>query len=99
MKEWNDPRVIGHNKISPHTTLISYSSPQIALNKMEYGEYTANFPSIWYKSLNGDWAFKWVNNVQKRPKEFYKVNFNIESWDTIPVPSCWQQHGYGIPII
>jgi len=98
MKEWNDPRVIGQNKISPHTTLIPYSSTKKALQKMEYGEYTANFPSIWYKSLNGEWAFKWVNNVHKRPKSFYKPDFDVSTWNTIPVPSCWQQQGYGIPI-
>jgi beta-galactosidase len=98
MKEWNTPRIIGVNKITPHNTLIPYSSSSAALQKTEYGEYTANFPSIWYKTLNGEWAFKWVNNVNKRPKNFYEPNYDISEWKTIPVPSCWQQQGYGIPI-
>ncbi len=40
--------------------------------------------------LNGTWDFK-----------FYEADFmeedNIEKWDQIPVPSCWQLYGYEKP--
>ena len=43
-----------------------------------------------YIPLNGMWNFK-----------YYDADFleekNIENWDTIEVPSCWQMKGYGNP--
>ena len=43
-----------------------------------------------YKLLNGDWKFKYFEFDDE-------YNENIEKWDTIPVPSCWQMHGYDAP--
>ncbi|MBN2156761.1 MAG: DUF4981 domain-containing protein [Candidatus Lokiarchaeota archaeon] len=98
MKEWNNPRYIGYNKIDPHNTLIYFDSVESALKKKEWGEYTANYPTQFYKTLNGDWFFKWVNNVHKRPKDFHKQTYDVSQWETIHVPSCWQLEGYGVPI-
>lgn len=43
-----------------------------------------------YQLLNGTWNFK-----------FYEADFEeeavITAWDKIPVPSCWQLHGYEHP--
>lgn len=41
------------------------------------------------QSLNGTWNFAFYKNGDyiKEP----------ESWDTIPVPSCWEMHGYDHP--
>ena len=33
-----------------------------------------------------------------RPKDFYKISYNTNKWDTILVPSNWQLQGYGLPI-
>ncbi len=43
-----------------------------------------------YTLLNGDWRF----NYYKRDID---VPENIEKWDTVPVPSCWQTLGYENP--
>ena len=43
-----------------------------------------------YKLLNGTWKFKYFEFEEEYKKE-------IEEWDTIPVPSCWQLHGYEAP--
>ena len=43
-----------------------------------------------YKLLNGDWKFKYFEFDDEYSE-------NIEKWDTIPVPSCWQMHGYDAP--
>ncbi|WMJ23132.1 glycoside hydrolase family 2 TIM barrel-domain containing protein [Paludicola sp. MB14-C6] len=37
--------------------------------------------------LNGDWKFKFYKKVQD-------FTFDIDQYDTIPVPSNWQMHGY-----
>lgn len=55
-------------------------------------------PRSWYipggvsrkQMLNGDWNFAFFSRDMDVPEV-------IESWDTIPVPSCWQLHGYENP--
>lgn len=40
--------------------------------------------------LNGEWNFKYYDAD-------FKEEANIEKWDKIPVPSCWQMYGYEDP--
>jgi len=42
-----------------------------------------------YMLLNGIWNFKYYSRD-------IDVETDITDWDTIPVPSCWQIHGYDI---
>ncbi len=49
-------------------------------------------------SLNGDWKFHFVLTPDQRPIDFYKEDYSVADWDTIPVPSNWQLHGYGTAI-
>ena len=42
--------------------------------------------------LNGDWRFRYYENVHDLPEEFPAAL--PEDWDTIPVPSVWQTQGY-----
>ncbi len=41
-------------------------------------------------SLNGDWLFRYFEKEIDIPKQ-------IDKWDKIEVPSCWQLKGYGNP--
>ncbi|MHC4131923.1 MAG: sugar-binding domain-containing protein, partial [Planctomycetota bacterium] len=54
--------------------------------------------SPFYKTLNGKWKFNWVPKPSERPAEFYKLDYDVERWDEIEVPSNWQLKGYGVPI-
>ena len=51
-----------------------------------------------YLSLNGTWRFNLVPEPSQRPLDFYKEDFDVSSWDTIPVPSNWEMLGYDKPI-
>ncbi len=42
-----------------------------------------------YRLLNGEWQFKYFENGDAATEP--------DNWDTIPVPSCWQMHGYDSP--
>ncbi len=53
--------------------------------------------SSYFMSLNGDWKFNWVERLEDRPLEFYEPSFDDGDWATIPVPSCWERNGYGVP--
>ena len=86
-----NPQVVSINKLPARATYFPFESIDLALN----GQMEASSRFI---SLNGDWFFKWSKTPEKRPKNFYKNEYNLDSWNKIPVPSNWQLHGYGIPI-
>ena len=44
--------------------------------------------------LNGTWKFRFYRNRFEAEDNFYSPGFNSDSFDTIPVPGCWQNHGY-----
>ena len=89
--DWEDLSVISRNKEPDHCTLLPYCDPD--------GELRGNrYPSEFYQSLDGDWKFQWAPNPDARPADFFKPDFDVSGWKTIPVPSNWQLHGYGIPI-
>lgn len=44
--------------------------------------------------LNGEWDFHYYNSIYEVPESFYKVEFNSEGFQKIPVPSCIQNYGY-----
>ncbi|MBR2484215.1 MAG: DUF4981 domain-containing protein [Oscillospiraceae bacterium] len=47
-----------------------------------------------FQLLNGDWKFKYCESIHDFEDLFYEQGFDAGSWDTIPVPSVWQNHGY-----
>ncbi len=46
-------------------------------------------------SLNGVWAFRYYGSYQEAIDPEEGLCFDEEEMDEIPVPSCWQNHGYG----
>ena len=88
--EIEDLNVTQLGKEAPHATLMPYKELDEALA----GKRRA---SKWARDLNGDWKFNWVKRPELRPVDFYKPDFDVSSWKTIPVPGCWQLYGYGTP--
>ncbi len=48
--------------------------------------------------LNGSWRFVWSENKKNLPHNFEKSDFDVESWNTIQVPSNLEINGFGTPI-
>ncbi|MBQ0006415.1 MAG: DUF4981 domain-containing protein, partial [Alistipes sp.] len=97
--DWENEKIIGRNKLPGHVTMVPY--PDVASLKAD----TAYFHRPWempespdYLSLNGNWKFNWVKEPSLRPVDFYKNGYDVSAWAEIPVPSCWEQYGYGTPI-
>jgi beta-galactosidase len=88
--EVEDPECLGINKEPFHATLMPYGDLKEAL-------VAKRASSSFSRSLNGMWKFNWVTEPSLRPVDFYKTNFDANSWKEITVPSCWQMHGYGTP--
>lgn len=81
--DWENPAVLGINKLPYHATL------QLPSKQKECKEII---------SLDGLWLFHWSRNPEERPANFYKEDYNVSQWDKISVPGNWQLQGYGTPI-
>ena len=47
-----------------------------------------------FQLLNGDWRFRYYDSIYDLTEPFYEEMFDDSDFDTIPVPSVWQNHGY-----
>jgi beta-galactosidase len=100
--DWENETVFGINKEAPHATGLPFAdvstaveahtwrTPQDILKKWEMSPY--------YRSLNGPWRFHWVKTPAERPQTFYRPEYDVSDWESIPVPSNWELQGYGTPI-
>ena len=87
---WQTPNVVQVNKLPARATSMSYPTIAMAL----HGNRDASPRKL---SLNGNWKFNWYEAPNKAPKAFFTPDFNDTDWNTIPVPSNWELHGYGKP--
>ncbi len=97
-KDWENPRVFGINKLSPHVTFYSYASMDEMKADKAFQEPWQHAQSSRMMYLNGKWKFNWVKSPELRPADFYKPSYDVSAWDEIDVPSCWEMKGYGTPI-
>ena len=88
--DWENPQVVGINKLIAHASGIPYSDENSAINR--------NSISPWVINLNGDWAFTLVANPDSVPDGFRNPTFDTRVWDTISVPSNWTMQGFDKPI-
>ena len=86
--EWHDMEVNNVNRMPVHTTFFAFENEQLALK----GDMTK---SKNFLSLHGNWKFKWVENADRRPTDFYKTDLDDSAWGTMPVPGMWELNGYG----
>lgn len=89
-KYWENPEILHVNCEKPHAYFIPYENE----NKARKG---IRGTSKYFNSLNGLWKFKYLNSVYDVEDDFYRIDYNADNWDNLPVPSNWQLHGYGKP--
>ena len=46
--------------------------------------------------LNGDWKFRYFDSIYDCQEAFYNEGYDTNHFDTLPVQSNWQDHGYDI---
>ena len=81
--DWENPAVLGINKLPYHATL------QLPSKWDDCKEIV---------SLDGQWKFHWSKDPDSRPADFYRNDYDVSEWATIKVPGNWQLQGYGKPI-
>lgn len=82
-RDWEDPQVLGINKLPYHNTL------QLPSRESECSEIIP---------LDGTWKFKWSKDPWSREESFYTDGYDTSGWDDIAVPGNWQMQNYGKPI-
>ena len=81
--DWENPAVLGINKLPYHATLQLPSLEKACKEIIP---------------LDGKWKFHWSRNPEERPADFYQVDYDVSGWNQIDVPGNWQTQGYGTPI-
>jgi beta-galactosidase/beta-glucuronidase len=89
--EWENPEIFGINKLPPHAHFIPFQNQETAFS-------FSSLDSDRYQLLNGQWDFKFLNNPDNTPEDFFTPDYVTNDWDSIPVPSNWQLEGHGMPI-
>ncbi len=85
------PELVAENRMPMRNSAFSFENMELA--KQHDREKSSRF-----FSLNGIWKFNWVKDPNKRPQNFYEINFNDSQWDNFRVPASWEVNGYGLPI-
>ncbi len=88
---WENPQVVGINKLPAHATLIPYPNETAALT-------CRRDESPYFLLLNGRWKFRLVPNPDSILDGFYRADFDASGWDEINVPGNWTMQGYDKPI-
>ena len=100
--EWHDLQVNEINRLPLHTSFFTYPFADMVYEEGGVVK-SRNLSSVDktmsqnFLSLDGIWKFKWVENADQRPTDFYLTNLDDSHWGTIPVPGNWELNGYGQP--
>lgn len=91
MPDWQNPKVFEINKEAPYAHFTAFENERDAWDGLAD-------QSQYQKSLNGTWKFNLVKDPVNRPKDFYKEDYDISSWDNIKVPANWETEGFDTAI-
>ena len=81
--QWQNPEFLQIGREKERAYYIPYDTEESAKSGVKRN-------SRWFKSLNGNWDFKYFEKYIDVPDE-------ITEWDTLAVPANWQLNGYGKP--
>ena len=81
---WMDLQVNEINRLPVHTSFMAQDVNSTSTSR--------------YLSLDGNWKFHWVANLDERPLDFYLLDLDDSKWATMPVPGMWELNGFGDPV-
>lgn len=97
LRDFENPELVGLNTEKPHATMVLCPDVRTAL-KIGPVHNPERVKSPFYRSLNGEWKYRYVKNRTQRLPDFWQPALDDGNWRTIPVPANVEVHGYGIPI-
>lgn len=87
MKKWENPNMLGENKLTPSTSFNRFNTLDKAFNNN-------NNEKNGFLSLNGDWHFELYPYPELVESQFSVLANRLKDKAFIPVPSTWQTQGY-----
>lgn len=90
INNWENPQVVGINKLPGHATLIPFPDEASALTDKRAA-------SSYFQSLNGKWKFYYAASPNAVPCDVFQADVDTIAWDD-KVPGNWTQQGYDKPI-
>jgi beta-galactosidase/evolved beta-galactosidase subunit alpha len=88
MNAWETIGNFGVNRLEPRAWFTPYPDADAARQE-------GASPLV--QSLDGVWKFHYAEMPGALIEGFARPDFDDAAWDVLPVPSCWQMHGYGRP--
>ncbi|MBQ9748267.1 MAG: hypothetical protein IJV98_05730 [Clostridia bacterium] len=76
---WMTPTLPGENRMPARAHYVPYGSP----------DFTGENDRV--RSLDGVWDFRYYETIPEVPEDVAEITYT----ETLPVPACWQCHGYG----
>ncbi len=89
--DWENPEILARQRQPAHAILIPFDNSETA-------RIAERSVSPYFKLLNGNWQFFYAPNPNEVPPGFQEEHYDARGWDSLPVPSNWQMHGYGTPV-
>jgi len=77
--KWMTPALPGENRMPARAYYIPYAS----------GDFSDAANEV--RTLDGTWDFRYYETIPEVPEDPSTISYS----ETIPVPACWQCHGYG----
>lgn len=84
-----DPTLTSEHRVPMRTDYFAFAAGESAQTKEQSSRFL---------SLHGLWRFHWVKNLEARPTDFYRLDYNDQHWGQMPVPGIWEVNGYGDPL-
>ena len=91
--EWHDLQVNAVNRLATHTDFFAFSPEDDLVGQQPDKKKSKN-----YLPLDGNWKFKWVENADQRPTDFFRTDYDDSQWKDFPVPGIWEMNGFGDPV-
>ncbi|MBQ7635113.1 MAG: beta-galactosidase [Bacteroidaceae bacterium] len=92
LPNWLNPAVNRVGTLAPHTPFFAYETEEL-------GAIDDKSRSARFLSLEGMWTFRFDNDHNTAPREFYKTDYQADAtWEEFPVPGLFELNGHGDPI-
>ena len=91
---WQNHEHLHTNRQPARANLVSYADAPTALRGVAAADAGGAAGRI---DLGGVWRFSYLPCPEAAPEGFEQPGHDDAAWHELPVPSCWQMHGYGRP--
>ena len=81
IKWLENPEIFRVNRLDAHSDHITYASPTEKESSLR-------------QSLDGQWRFRWSENPDSRPAEFWKEGYDLSDFGLIQVPGHMETQGF-----